>query len=137
MDCTARVELKNARPIHPGYTLPTRSSFPLHRYFDELVKKDPEYVEWAQGLASPGNALKELAEFARREQEEATTRKRKGGGEDEGAVKKCVICLGRPLGACWTPCGHATTCYECAVAVADCRCPICRKPGRIQKLFVG
>ena len=88
-------------------------------------------------LASPGNALRELADFARREQEEASTRKREFGGEEEGATKKCVICLERPLGACWTPCGHAATCYECAVAMADCRCPTCRKPGRIQKLFVG
>ena len=109
---------------------------PAHWYFDELLKNDPEYVEWAQGLASPGNALKELADFAR-EQEEAGTKKRKQGGEDEGAMKKCMICLVRPLGACWIPCGHATTCYECALGVADHICPICRKRGHIQRLFVG
>ena len=102
-------------------------------YFDELP---PDYVEWAQGLTSPGHAsLKDLADFAR-EQEEAG-KKRKRGGEDEGAMKKCMICLERPLAACWVPCGHANTCYECALGVADHRCPICRRRGHIQKLFVG
>ena len=109
----------------------------MHWYFNELFQTAPDYVEWAQGLASPGPAsLKELADFAR-EQEEAGTRKRKREGEDEGAVKKCMICLERPLAACWIPCGHATTCYECALGVADHICPICRKRGHIQKLFVG
>ena len=42
-------------------------------YFDELLKNEPEHVEWAQSLASPGNAFKELADFAR-EQEEAGTK---------------------------------------------------------------
>lgn len=115
---------------------PRSSSIHLYRYFDELVKKDAEYVEWVQGLASPGNALKELADFAR-EQEEAGAKKRKREGEDEATMKKCMICLERPLGACWVPCGHTTTCYECALGVAGLRCPICRKRGLIQKLFVG
>ena len=109
---------------------------PLQRYFDELLQNDTEYVEWCQGLASPGNALKELADFAR-QQEEAGTKKRKRNGDDDSAMKKCMICLERPFGACWVPCGHATTCYECALGVADHRCPICRKRGLIQKLFVG
>ena len=93
-------------------------------------------MEWCQGLASPSQALKGLADFAR-EQEEAGAKRRKRDCDDDASVKKCMICTERPMAACWVPCGHATTCYECALGVADHRCPICRKRGYIQKLFVG
>ena len=59
----------------------------MNWYFDELP---PDYMEWAQGLASPGNALKELADFAR-EQEEAGLKKRKREGEDEGGVPVSAV----------------------------------------------
>ena len=113
-------------------------SFPApHWYFDELLKEDPDYVSWVQSIPSPGHAsLKDLVTFVR-DQEEAGLKKRKRLGEEEATIKKCMICLERPLGACWIPCGHATTCYECVLDVADHKCPICRKRGHVQKLFVG
>ena len=113
---------------------PSAATLPTRRYFDELLRTDPEYVEWCQSLASPGNALQEIADYAREQEEAGKKRKREG---DEGAIKKCMICLERPLAACWIPCGHATTCYECALGVENHRCPICRKRGYIQRLFVG
>jgi hypothetical protein len=123
---------KYVRELHGGVM-----TIGKHRglYFDELLSKDPAYVEWCQALASPGNALKELAVFAR-DQDEAGAKKRKRD-ESEASIKTCMICLERPLSACWIPCGHATTCYDCALEVANGRCPICRKKGLIQRLFVG
>jgi hypothetical protein len=124
--------VKYVRALHGGVM-----SIGKHRglYFNELLSNDPAYVEWCQGLSSPGNVLKDLAAYAK-EQGEAGAKKRKRD-ETEACIKTCVICLERPLSACWIPCGHATTCYRCALEVANGLCPICRKKGAIQRLFVG
>ena len=103
-------------------------------YFSEVAKTDPEYVEWCASLTNPGMALKELADYAKGEEEDSSKKRKR---EDQGLKGTCVICLEQPLGACFIPCGHTTTCYTCAVNITDRRCPICREKGRIQKLFVG
>ena len=100
------------------------------KYFTEALDEDPQYAKWC-GSASCPNRFKCLKDFAAHAENQGERMK-----EGESFAKKCMICLEKPLGAAWVPCGHTVACYECATAL-DGRCPICRRCGCVQKLFVG
>ena len=101
-------------------------------YFDELLRDEPEYVEWCLNVVNPNGPLKDFVAYAL--QQEENPKKRARGVEPIDG--RCAICLERPLSAAWVPCGHTVACYECATAT-DGRCPVCRQHGFVQKLFVG
>lgn len=42
-------------------------------------------------------------------------------------VEQCVICLTNKKNVCYDQCRHLCICSECAKAVKDMKCPICRK----------
>ena len=100
------------------------------KYFTEALEEDPQYAKWCGSAACP-NRFKCLKDFAAHAEKQGERRQ-----EGESFAKKCMICLEKPLGAAWVPCGHTVACYECATAL-DGRCPICRRCGCVQKLFVG
>ena len=105
------------------------------RYFVEIVQNDPQYAHWCGSASCPSDFsnLKEFAAYALEGRATGGCSSKRG---EESLTKKCTICLERPLGAAWIPCGHTVACYECAIAL-DRRCPICRRAGHVQKLFVG
>lgn len=54
---------------------------------------------------------------------------RAGGGDADGELEVvCAVCLDRPPGALLKPCGHTTTCMECAAALRPPLCVTCRAP---------
>jgi len=52
--------------------------------------------------------------------------------KDPKDLPDCSICLSRPSGALILPCGHTSTCHDCAIHLlvlrqrGEHRCPICR-----------
>ena len=88
-------------------------------------------------LAHPSNAMKEFADYIIEQQRikaDDDTRKRTRDEVNDG---KCILCLERSLTAAFIPCGHCVCCYDCASTMESYRCPICRKPATVQRLFVG
>ena len=107
------------------------------KFFDELLRDDPEYASWVMALAHPSNAMKEFADYIIEQQRikaDDDTRKRTRDEVNDG---KCILCLERSLTAAFIPCGHCVCCYDCASTMESYRCPICRKPATVQRLFVG
>ena len=51
------------------------------------------------------------------------------------AAWQCRICLGNTVDAAMKECGH-TLCGICAASVPG-RCPFCRKPGGVLRIFNG
>eukprot|EP00899_Mesostigma_viride_P002660 jgi/Mesvir1/12395/Mv00568-RA.1 len=49
-------------------------------------------------------------------------------GDAADSNKDCVICLSEPRDTTVLPCRHMCMCHECARALRDNRCPICRAP---------
>jgi hypothetical protein len=48
---------------------------------------------------------------------------------------ECVVCLTETRACCFLPCGHLSTCFDCAVRLKE--CPICRsKIEKIQKVYL-
>ena len=45
-------------------------------------------------------------------------------GNAGGGAAPCVVCLDRPKGAFFSPCGHVAVCVECARRLD--KCPVCR-----------
>ena len=101
-------------------------------YYDELVSSEPEYTEWCMNISRPGDALEEFVLYARQQ----TGNTMKSRREANLVEHRCGTCLEQPLNAAWVPCGHTVTCYECATMIGG-RCPVCRQPGSVLKLFVG
>ena len=107
------------------------------KFFDELLREEPEYASWVMTLSQPSNAMKEFSNYVVEQQHidaDHATRKR---ARDEAHGGKCILCLDRALTAAFIPCGHCVCCHECASTMASNRCPICRKPSTVQRLFVG
>ena len=107
------------------------------KFFDELLKEDPEYASWVMTLAQPSAAMKEFAEYIVEQQQIEADGENRKRARDEEAHGKCILCLERPLTSCFVPCGHCVACYECASTMESTRCPMCRKPSTVQRLFVG
>ena len=79
------------------------------KFFDELLKEDPEYAVWVQSLTQPGAAMKEFSEYIIEQQqlkEDDGNRKRT---RDEANNGKCILCLERSLTAAYIPCGHTVS----------------------------
>lgn len=72
-------------------------------------------------------AAKRLAR-ARAARDEAVA----AAGVEGGGGSACVVCYSAPVDAAY-PCGHAVTCWACAVAAKS--CPMCRAKGRVIRLF--
>ena len=97
-------------------------------------------------LVDPGQSLKDFIEYAKAQKQdqqqhdppqETESRKRPREDDDDNMKGKCVLCATNPFSAAFIPCGHTCTCYACATALADRKCPICRKRALVQRLYVG
>ncbi|KAK9808692.1 hypothetical protein WJX72_002029 [[Myrmecia] bisecta] len=55
--------------------------------------------------------------------------------ETEAGQSQCRVCLTRKMDAVIIPCGHAL-CGECAGALRNGKCPMCRATGTVHRLFL-
>lgn len=68
-----------------------------------------------------------------------TLRAQRTYGKLPSELPDCSVCLTRPSGALILPCGHTSTCHDCAIQLSmlrqrgEHRCPICR--GHIEKVL--
>ncbi len=88
----------------------------LHLRFAAMITLHPH-------SAAPRAAPQELAVAA-------------DAAESASAAWQCRICLGADVDAAMKECGH-TLCRACAAASAPGRCPFCRKPSGVLRLFNG
>ena len=111
---------------HGGVLVVGRHSGKL---FDEVLRDDPEYGEWAASLENPGKLMIDFHEYVKRRHR----RRQRDTGDDT-----CSICLDRTIDSAFIPCGHQTACTECARRLEG-PCPICREPigGVLQTLLAG
>ena len=79
------------------------------KFFDELMKEDPEYAIWVQSLAQPSAAMKEFSEYIAEQQQIREDDQNRKRPRDEGNDGKCIVCLDRALTAAYIPCGHCVS----------------------------
>ena len=79
------------------------------KFFDELLKEDPEYAVWVQSLTQPGAAMKEFSEYITEQQQRKEDDDNRKRTRDEAANGKCILCLDRALTAAYIPCGHTVS----------------------------
>ena len=79
------------------------------KFFNELMKEDPEYAIWAQSLAQPSAAMKEFAEYIAEQQQIREDDQNRKRPRDEANDGKCIVCLDRALTAAFIPCGHCVS----------------------------
>ena len=107
------------------------------KFFDELLRNDAEYASWVMTLSRPSGAMKEFSKYIIEQQHVETCQPSRKRARDEARDNKCILCLDRALTAAFIPCGHCVCCYECASKMESNRCPMCRQPSTVQRLFVG
>ena len=117
-------------------------------FYDEALRIDPGYCDWAASLEDPGPGLKSFAKYVKEQRSAAdTTESTETAGTTEttrttetpapppkrrrkepAAAQTCSVCYTKPVECAFVPCGHASCCLRCARLVddADGRCPICR-----------
>jgi len=118
-------------------------------FYDEALRIDPGYCDWASSLEDPGPGLKSFAKYVRQQKHTAesstteTTKSTEKTGttrttgttspspkrrRNEPAAQTCSVCYTKPVECAFVPCGHVSCCLRCARLVdgADGRCPICR-----------
>ena len=49
---------------------------------------------------------------------------------------KCILCCNKMIDSAFIPCGHMICCFNCANK-CDNLCPICRKKGNVQRIFLS
>ena len=79
------------------------------KFFNELMKEDPEYAIWVQSLAQPSAAMKEFAEYIAEQQQIREDDQNRKRPRDEASEGKCIVCLDRALTAAFIPCGHCVS----------------------------
>ena len=111
------------------------------RYFDEVLRDDPGYCEWAMSLKDPGPLLQPFIAYLEKhfgKQNEEPVEKRKDEPveeqKDESPKKKaraddnlCKICCDNEVNCCFVPCGHVACCLRCGLKFEDGKCPICQQ----------
>jgi hypothetical protein len=107
------------------------------KWFDELIKEEPEYAVWVQSLDQPSAAVKDFADYIIEQQRIEADDESRIRARDEEADGKCITCIVRARTSAFVPCGHCVCCWECASTLGNNRCPICRKQATVQRLFVG
>ena len=87
------------------------------KFFDTIIKDDPEYAEWAASLEEPSKLLIGFQKYVKRQRK----RPREVGDD------MCSICMDRSIDSAFMPRGHRCACIECAKRLHG-PCPICREP---------
>ena len=88
------------------------------KFFDEVLRDDADYAEWAASLENPGKLMIGFQDYVKRRQR----RRPRDTGDDTWS-----ICLDRTIDSAFIPCGHQAACVECARRLEG-PCPICREP---------
>lgn len=91
-------------------------------FFDEVLRDDPDYCEWALTLTEPGEPFKKFLEYLRIYfVHEEPQKKQKTGNV-------CKICYDRDMNTVFYPCGHIVACTACASKLEiEGHCPICKE----------
>ena len=89
------------------------------RFFDEVLRDDADYAEWAASLENPSKLMVDFQDYVKKQRK----RPRVEGSDI------CSVCLDRTIDTAFVPCGHMTACLSCARRLhADgTSCPICRE----------
>ena len=85
--------------------------------YADIVKRDPDYAEWAASLESPSKLMIEFQRYVQRQMK----RPREPGADI------CSICMDNTIDSAFIPCGHQAACIECARRLHGHGCPICRE----------
>ena len=85
------------------------------RFFDEIMKGDPDYADWAASLEEPSKLMIDFQKYVKH-----ARKRRREAGDDF-----CIICMDSPIDSAFIPCGHMTACLSCARRLNA--CPICRE----------
>ena len=107
------------------------------KFLDELLRDDADYVYWVTTLSRPSCAMKEFSKYIVEQQHVENYQDSRKRTRNEAHDGKCILCLDSALTAAFIPCGHCVCCYECASKMKSNRCPMCRKPSKVQRLYVG
>ena len=87
------------------------------RFFNEVLRNDPDYARWAASLKSPSKLMIDFQRYVK------VQRKRtREPGDDI-----CSICMDNIIDSALIPCGHACACIVCARMLRG-ACPIFREP---------
>ncbi len=86
------------------------------RFFDEVLRDDPEYADWAASLESPSKLMIHFQRYVKWQRK----RPREPGDDI------CSICMDNTIDSAFIPCGHQAACIECARRLHG-PCPICRE----------
>ena len=86
------------------------------RFFDEVLRDDPEYADWASSLESPSKLMLHFQRYVKWQRK----RPREPGDDI------CSICMDNTIDSAFIPGGHQAACIECARRLQG-PCPICRE----------
>jgi len=115
----------------------------LQQHF-EKYKMAPEMRIVAQVVMNIGKMIIEsvgkekIQEFMTKLAENAATPTNTTNNTTTNNPQTCVICMEKGINSVYLECGHAVSCYECAVKISSAKgtCPICRVViSRVMKTF--
>ena len=88
------------------------------RFFDDVLREDPDYADWAASLEAPSELMIGFQRYVQQQ------RKRP---REPGDDNVCSICMDSTIDSAFIPCGHQAACIECARRLHG-PCVICRSP---------